>query len=295
MCMLTLRIERLCLFLALDTTHTTYIMYSDCARLPSMHKLSISCGPQTVDDRPPYICVSAPVVGKDVSRRDSDSGASLKDYPVLVITITVIQVIVFMYIDPSLLVLHIPLTRPENDFFVPRLFTYALVHANRLHLLSNLFVQIVAGVLIETSLGSYVFASVYLTGIVGGVLAEAATLDVPSGYSMVTVVGASCGIYALLLTGLAYVLINYRETLYANYIVALYFALILFEVTISILNPVANVSYVGHAVGAVYGFATGVVVVPNHYKLPWERTLRLTFRVLVPLSLAILLTLSLLR
>ena len=109
----------------------------------------------------------------------------------------------------------------------------------------------------------------------GGLLAEAATLKVPDGHSMVTVVGASCGIYAILLTGLAYVLINYRETRYANYIVALYFALIFIEVTTSIVNPVANVSYVGHAFGAVYGVATGIFVVPNLHKLPWERSLRL--------------------
>lgn len=267
------------------------------AKLPSMHKLPTTCAIESCQELPSdgVIFMGKPYEHQSEAQRDGDRGFLFGGYPILVLTITAIQLIVFVQGDASLLVVHIPLTRPENEFFLPRLFTYALVHANRMHLLSNLFVQLLAGVLIEISLGSFVFASIYLAGVVGGLLAEAATLQVPDGYSMVTVVGASCGIYAILLTGLAYVLINYTETRYAKWVVALYLALIFIEVTTSIVNPVANVSYVGHAFGALYGFATGIFVVPNLHKLPWERSLRLLCKILVPLSLAILLTVSLLR
>ena len=213
----------------------------------------------------------------------------------LVTALTFAQVIVFLYVDASPFVVYIPLTRPENGFFVTRLFTYALVHADRVHLVSNLFVQIVAGALVEATLGTFVFASIYITGVVGGLLAEAATLQVPEGYSTVVVVGASCGVYALLLTGLAYVLINYDDTKYASCVVMLYVILILIEIVANTTNPVDNVTYVGHAVGAAYGLLVGIAVVPNHYKLPWERNLRLWSKIIVPFSIAILLTISLTR
>lgn len=81
---------------------------------------------------------------------------------------------------------------PEKTSELWRFFTYSFLHANSAHLLINVILQLVIACPLETELGSFRVALVYL----GGILSGSVAASVSSDSSLM--VGASSGIYALL-------------------------------------------------------------------------------------------------
>ena len=175
--------------------------------------------------------------------------------------LTLLQIVLFYSVSDQSqrfgLMLRI---RPGEEY---GLLTYIFAHANQVHLWGNMIIQICFGVLTEWYEGSLRTQLVYWVGGIAAGLAEAALFKPTVAQPFVTLVGASGAIYALLLVGLSAVLMNYRETMGAMWLVLLYVVAIAFELYVSAVWGSANVAYAAHGVGALYGFLVGLIVVRN--------------------------------
>lgn len=80
-----------------------------------------------------------------------------------------------------------------------RYFTYSLLHAGTAHLLINIILQLVIAFPLETEVGHMIVVFVYLGGVLSGSLA--ATISTDSSL----MVGASSGIYSLLMSHVAHI------------------------------------------------------------------------------------------
>jgi rhomboid-related protein 1/2/3 len=95
--------------------------------------------------------------------------------------------------------------RSDAKSEVWRFLFYMFVHAEWVHLLFNLTIQLLIGLPLEMVHGSGRLAVIYLSGVLAGSLG-ASVFD-----RNAVLVGASGGVYALLAGHLANVLLNYQE------------------------------------------------------------------------------------
>lgn len=94
---------------------------------------------------------------------------------------------------------------PDKKAQVWRFLMYMFVHMGYIHLIFNLTTQLLVGLPLEMVHGSARLAVIYLSGVLAGSLG-ASVFD-----RNAILVGASGGVYALLASHLANVLLNYQE------------------------------------------------------------------------------------
>lgn len=87
---------------------------------------------------------------------------------------------------------------PNHKLELWRYFTYSLLHLNFPHLVINVILQLFIALPLESEVGPLAVISVYIGGIFSGSLAA----SVSKGYSIM--VGASSGIYSLLMSHVAH-------------------------------------------------------------------------------------------
>lgn len=163
--------------------------------------------------------------------------------------------------------------RPDRRYEVWRFLLYMLLHAGWVHLLINLSVQLVVGLPLELVHGSWRIGCIYMSGVLAGSLSTS-VFD-----SEVYLIGASGGVYALLTTHLANVILNHRCMQFAWMrvvgVVIIAGSDVGFAVYHRYMEPQGlPVSYIAHVAGASAGLTAGLLMLRNferkfHEHLLW--------------------------
>ena len=187
-----------------------------------------------------------------------------------------------------------------------RWYTYSLLHANGLHLLSNMLTLMIYGILLESGRCLDYIIDVFTIGVgpdavlgfkeVGmktlrifiihtfAIIGSAFAVmweSVAKGNSRINVVGASGGIYGLYAAHLSNLVINWTElSLMLRTTTVLFFSgMLIGDITMTTIafknDTNKDISYTGHIGGAVMGLLTGIVFLHNIKKLKWELYLRI--------------------
>ncbi|OQR73567.1 protein rhomboid-like, partial [Tropilaelaps mercedesae] len=155
--------------------------------------------------------------------------------------------------------------RPDRRYEVWRFVLYMLLHAGWVHLLINLSVQLIVGLPLELVHGSWRVGCIYMSGVLAGSLSTS-VFD-----SEVYLIGASGGVYALLTTHLANVMLNHRCMQFAWMRIAGVFITAGSDVALAFYNRYVQpkalpVSYVAHLAGALAGLTAGLLLLRNFEK-----------------------------
>ncbi|XP_022902730.1 rhomboid-related protein 2 [Onthophagus taurus] len=156
-----------------------------------------------------------------------------------------------------------------------RFFTYMFVHVGLLHLLVNLFVQLLLGVPLEMVHKWWRVLIVYLAGVIAGSLGTSVT-D-PS----VWLAGASGGVYALITAHIASIIMNWKDMTYPLAQLAIFVVVICTDVGTAIYNRYVgdkndeHIGYAAHFFGALAGLLIGITVLKNISVEKHERVLKM--------------------
>ncbi|TRY76873.1 hypothetical protein TCAL_12976 [Tigriopus californicus] len=177
---------------------------------------------------------------------------------------------------------------PNRRYEWYRYLTYAMVHANGEHLVTNLAAQLIVGSLLEMSHGSMVVFSIYFSGILAGSFST--SLLRPS----MRLAGGSPAVYALIGGHLASVVLNWNEdkcvvrmqipvgrstlqyrTHQGHAFRITRIVVILVYILFDLRNLVtdgrqSDVVYESHLNGFVVGLLVGLLAVRNKVKEQWE-------------------------
>lgn len=157
---------------------------------------------------------------------------------------------------------------PRRRYEAWRYISYALIHSGWVHLVNNLLVQMVLGVLLEM-VHTWRVVVIYVTGVTAGSLAH--SLYTPSFF----LVGASGGVYAVEYAHLGNLLMNWSEMeLPWVQLIVILFIMSLdlgYAVWDTLTNPNTTTGHMAHLAGAMTGLLIGVVMLRNLRKENWER------------------------
>ncbi|KAJ8973856.1 hypothetical protein NQ317_000184 [Molorchus minor] len=138
-----------------------------------------------------------------------------------------------------------------------RFVTYMLVHDDWYHLVLNVVIQCIFALPLERRQGHLRVLVLYLLGGVNGVL----------GASCVhpdLVIGASAGVYALLISNIADIVLNYGTVKYKIYAAVSIGILVLFDIIYDVVHVYSKkeplISWEAHFVGGVAGLLLGLVL-----------------------------------
>ncbi|KAJ3597665.1 hypothetical protein NHX12_001182 [Muraenolepis orangiensis] len=192
--------------------------------------------------------------------------------PVFIILVSIAELAVFIYYAVSTpqkqwvtldkAVFESPLTYlPDRRWEAWRFFSYMFVHAGVEHILGNLLLQLILGILLEMVHKGFEVGMVYMAGVLAGSLAS-------SIFDPQTVlVGASGGVYALLGGYFMNTVVNFREMIRSLAFFRIFAILayvgtdVGFAIYRRFLTEEAGlpVSFVAHIGGAVAGMSIGYV------------------------------------
>ncbi|KAG5892709.1 hypothetical protein JTB14_002834 [Gonioctena quinquepunctata] len=150
---------------------------------------------------------------------------------------------------------------PSKRIEIWRFVTYMLVHDDWYHLILNVVIQCIFAILLEKRQGRLRVLVLYLLGGVTGVL----------GASCVhpdLVIGASAGVYALLISNISDIILNFQNVKYKIYRGSSIAVLVIFDVVYNIVHVYAKkepvISWEAHFVGGAAGLLLGLVIFRSH-------------------------------
>ncbi|CAJ0942512.1 unnamed protein product, partial [Mesorhabditis belari] len=210
--------------------------------------------------------------------------------PLFIVSVSILQVIIFLYY-------YYTTAHPHHKIydycagcyvgnqlgplmFVPKLreqvwrfVTYMFLHAGLLHLIGNLVMQLLVGIPLEVVHKIWRIGPLYLMAVIAGAL-----LQYPLDPS-VLLVGASAGVYALILAHLANVFINWAEMPFRWLRLLVIAVWLCFDIGGTVYrrfweNPCDKVSHAAHIAGGVTGFCFGVFILYNMVERTWERVVK---------------------
>lgn len=175
-----------------------------------------------------------------------------------------------------------------------RFVTYIFIHVDQQHLWMNLCLQIIVGLPLEMSHGTWRVALVYGSGVIFGSLATS-VID-PGIY----LAGCSGGVYALVAAHFATLVLNWKEDMvimqhrlrksqkisvakfHGKYVrwlrllmLCLYIILdIVFAIRRRIKKDKNSVSIIAHLFGVIAGLMVGLIVLKNRKVQSWEVRLK---------------------
>lgn len=152
-----------------------------------------------------------------------------------------------------------------------KFFTPALVHQDEVHLWSNTFILLSAGIILELIQGTLTTFSIFWIGSTTGTLLYAAFF----GDNNIRLFGASAGCYAIVAAYLSYLLMNWKETPFKCIWLISLIIIIGLEIYVmiqdsQILPGQINVAYAAHIGGFLQGLLVGLFTVKNYKILCWE-------------------------
>ncbi|XP_063239132.1 protein rhomboid [Bacillus rossius redtenbacheri] len=177
--------------------------------------------------------------------------------PFFILLASCLEVLVYVGADArsSELLIYSPCSRAQ----LWRFLSYMLLHSDSLHLSLNVAVQCVLAAPLEHEQGHWRTAAVYLAGGVAGSLGTS-VLE-PDLYLM----GSSGGVYALLISQLSNILLNYRALSFKAYRAGAVALLAGSDVAFTLHhysrgNTCPRIGWSAHCSGAAAGLLAGLVV-----------------------------------
>ncbi|XP_050078572.1 rhomboid-related protein 2 [Anopheles maculipalpis] len=148
---------------------------------------------------------------------------------------------------------------PVKQYEVWRFVTYTFLHAGNVHLVLNIIIQILVAFPLETEQGHGKVLLVYFAGTLAGALGA-------SVFEPTLMVGASAGVYCLLMSHIPHIIMNFRTLSYRYYRLIAVLMLCISDVMYSIRhcltkgNLQPRIGVAAHISGALCGLLIGFVV-----------------------------------
>uniref|UniRef100_A0A182VUU1 Rhomboid-like protein n=1 Tax=Anopheles minimus TaxID=112268 RepID=A0A182VUU1_9DIPT len=148
---------------------------------------------------------------------------------------------------------------PVKQYEVWRFITYTFLHAGNVHLVLNIIIQILVAFPLETEQGHGKVLFVYFSGTLAGALGA-------SVFEPTLMVGASAGVYCLLMSHIPHIIMNFRTLSYRYYRLIAVLMLCISDVMYSIRhcltkgNLQPRIGVAAHISGAVCGLLIGFVI-----------------------------------
>ncbi|KAG4073431.1 hypothetical protein HA402_000655 [Bradysia odoriphaga] len=178
--------------------------------------------------------------------------------PWILLTNSMVQIIVFFFGSDEVFekLVYSPTRRKE----IWRYFSYNLLHSDSVHLFINVFIQLLVAFPLETEQGHLKVFVVYFIGVISGGIG--ASIFQPD----LLMVGASAGVYSLLISHVAHISLNFDELSYRYFRIASVIVLCVSDIIFVInhcltrgnLEP--KISVAAHACGAVSGLLIGFII-----------------------------------
>ncbi|CAH1154286.1 unnamed protein product [Phaedon cochleariae] len=179
----------------------------------------------------------------------------IENVPIATIAVTIIQIAFHIFSTPSV-EKHLRF-EPSKRTQIWRFLTYMLVHDDWYHLLLNVVIQCIFAILLEKRQGRFRVLVLYFLGGVTGVMG--ASCVHPN-----MVIGASAGVYALLISNIADIVLNSTAVRFKIYRVCSIGVLVLFDVIYNIVHIYARkepvISWEAHVVGGISGLLIGFLI-----------------------------------
>ncbi|PSN46540.1 Protein rhomboid [Blattella germanica] len=184
--------------------------------------------------------------------------------PFFIFFVSILEVSVFLCGGPVVQQLFV--YDPHHREQVWRFLTYMLLHSDTLHLSFNIVIQFVLAAPLEHEQGHLRTSLIYLGGVLGGSLGT--SMLEPELYVM----GASGGVYALLISQLANILLNFRVLPYKLHRAVAVGVLAVGDIAatlyhyFSLGNVCPRISWAAHSSGALAGFLLGLLLFKDSHK-----------------------------
>ncbi|XP_056647006.1 protein rhomboid isoform X1 [Diorhabda sublineata] len=179
----------------------------------------------------------------------------LKNTPFGILIVSLIQLLIHVFATANLQ--KALRFEPDKRIELWRFFTYMLIHDGWYHFVLNIIIQCIFAVLLEKRQGHIRVLILYFLGGFTGVL----------GASCVhpdLVIGASAGVYALLISNIPDIILNYSRVNYKIYRLAALGVLVLFDIIYNIVHIYSKkepvISWEAHCVGGVSGLLLGFMI-----------------------------------
>lgn len=150
-----------------------------------------------------------------------------------------------------------------------RLYTYSLLHNDRAHMINNMVMLFMMGILLNTAHGSVRIAIIHTCGALGGAFGVGWQYRMHS--ERIRVIGASGTIYALLGSHIGNVIINWSELPWKWFHIFVLSYMLLADVLLYIFYYNERTSYSNHFAGLLTGTLLSPLVLYNMRVRKWER------------------------
>ncbi|XP_035775346.1 protein rhomboid-like [Anopheles albimanus] len=167
---------------------------------------------------------------------------------------------------------------PLKQHQIWRFVTYTFLHAGCVHLVLNIIIQLLVAFPLETEQGHRRVLLVYFTGVLAGGLGA-------SVFEPTLMVGASAGVYCLLMSHIPHIIMNFRALSYRYYRLLAVLVLCISDVLYSIRhcltkgNLQPRIGVAAHVSGALCGLVIGFVFF-RPIVAPESTRLQVVFRLL---------------
>ncbi|KAK6625181.1 hypothetical protein RUM43_005472 [Polyplax serrata] len=196
----------------------------------------------------------------------------LKRIPYFIVLVSLVEVALYYLANDT--VKRYLLYDPEKNTEIWRFLTYMLIHKDYVHLFLNLIIQAFLGLPLEAEQGGCRCMTIYFSGGLAGSMG-AAIFSPPT-----LMAGASGGIYSLLTSHVANIILNYETMSYVWYRITAVTTLMVADfihITYHVWlcnNENPKIEWVAHASGALSGLLIGLLVFSSSSK--WRRKIQVT-------------------
>ncbi|XP_055641036.1 rhomboid-related protein 2 [Toxorhynchites rutilus septentrionalis] len=177
--------------------------------------------------------------------------------PWSMLIVSAIQILTYTLNNDSLYRLMI--FSPVRQFEIWRFVTYTFLHAGAVHLILNVIIQTMVSFPLETEQGHGNVLLVYFAGVLAGGLGA-------SVFEPTLMVGASAGVYCLLMSHIPHIVMNFQSLSYRYFRIVAVLVLCISDVIYSIRhcltkgNLQPRIGVAAHVSGATCGLLFGFIV-----------------------------------
>lgn len=149
---------------------------------------------------------------------------------------------------------------PERKSEIWRFMSYSLLHLDPIHLIINIFLQIVTAFALEAEQGYFLVLAIYVGGVLSG------SLGTSLFHPELRLVGSSAGVYSLLMSHVPHFVLNFSSLSYRYYRIISVIVICLNDACFTAyrlikginINP--KISLAAHICGALNGLVLGFAI-----------------------------------
>ncbi|XP_055614393.1 protein rhomboid [Uranotaenia lowii] len=162
---------------------------------------------------------------------------------------------------------------PVRQYEIWRFVTYTFLHAGSVHLMLNVIIQILVAFPLETEQGHGRVLLLYFAGVLAGGLGA-------SVFEPTMMVGASAGVYCLLMSHIPHIVMNFQSLSHRYFRIVAVLVLCISDVIYSIRhcltkgNLQPRIGVAAHVSGAICGLVFGFIVYQGCGKVSFLRVAR---------------------